>query len=247
MIKSIITLICIFLMSTATYAEDKKPTLLADVWSITPNSGQESEFYVALKEHIKFRTEKKDPREWNIYNQVVGDDLDTYVIRACCFEWAAQDAYIEWGKSAGTGEHFNKTVGPYVAHASHNFSILDQKNSNWSDDTVANYVGVSHYQLKNGSNDKFYDAVKSITKILKDNNWPRSWAFSYPVVGQSNRMTIATPFKNYADMAPLEVSISKFLSDHLKSEKKAKKMLDEFSAGIESSSYTIYKENTALK
>ncbi len=245
--KKILTvLFCLSMLPALSFAEEKKPTLLADVWSITPNYGQESEFYSALKEHIKFRKEKKDPREWNIYNQVVGNDLNTYVIRACCFEWEAQDSYIEWGQKEGVNQHFNSTVGQYVAHASHNLSILDQKNSYWSDDVDASYVGVTSYKLKNGSNKKFDKALESIVDILKDNKWPRNFAFSYPVTGETNRMTIATPYKNYADMAPPEVSIFKFVSDHLKSEKKAQKMFDDFSSGIESSSYYIYQENTSL-
>ena len=100
--------------------------------------------------------------------------------------------------------------------------------------------------LKNGSNEKFDESIEKIVKILKDNNWPRSFAFIYPVAGDTNRMSIVTPYKNYAEMAPPEVSIFKFVSDHLKSEKKAQKLFDDFSSGIESSSYYIYKENTSL-
>jgi hypothetical protein len=245
--KLYIVLICLILMPALSFAAEKKPTILADTWAITPNVGQEAEFVSALKKHIKFRNEKKDPREWKIYNKVVGDDLSTYYIRACCSQWADQDAYIAWGKSAGTGKHFNSTVGPYIAHAGHNFSIIDQENSHWPEGTVANFVGVTSYKLKNGSGDKFEKALKEITKILKDNKWSESWTFLYGVEGDRNSMGLALAFKNYADMAPPEENVFKFVSRHLKSEKKAQKLFDAFSAGIESSSYTIYKDNTSLE
>lgn len=233
-------------MPALSYAAEKKPTLLADVWAFTPNSGQEAEFVSALKEHIEFRAEKKDPRKWHIYNKVLGDDLNTYFIRSCCSQWADQDTYIEWGKNAGTVKHFNSTVGQYVAHAGHNFSILDQGNSHWPEDTVAHYVGVTNYKLKAGPNKKFKAALKIITKILKDNNWPESWSFGYALGGDRDNMSLALAYKDYADMEAPEVNVFEFVSKHLKSEKKAQNLFDDFSGGIESSSYNIYKENTSL-
>jgi len=240
-------LICLFLMPVLGFAEVKKPPMLADTWAITPKAGQGAEFYAALKEHIKFRKEKEDPRKWDIYNKVVGDDLNTYFIRSCCFQWSDIDTYNTWGEESGSGKHFNSTVGPYVDHTGHNFSEIDLENSQWSEDTVANYVGVTSYKLKSGSGKSFGKAMEGITKILKDNKWPESWSFFYGIEGDRNSMGLALAFENYADMAPPEENVFKFVSRHLKSEKKAQKLFDAFGAGIESSTYTIYKLNTSLE
>jgi hypothetical protein len=245
--KLYIVLVCLILMPALSIAAEKKPPILADTWAITPKAGQGAEFYAALKEHIKFRKEKEDPRTWEIYNKVVGDDLNTYYIRSCCFQWADIDTYNAWGDKVGTGKHFNSTVNKYVEHAGHNFSVIDQENSHWPEDTVANYVGVTSYKLKSGSGKSFDKALEGITKVLIDNNWPESWSFFYGIEGDTNSIGLALAYKNYADMAPPTENVFKFVSKHMKSEKKAQKLFDDFSDGIESSTYTIYKKNTSLE
>lgn len=239
--KKIYTLlICCLIFPVLTFAEDKEPTLIADIWTMTPKAGHEADFHAALKTHIKFRQNHDDPRNWQVLSPIVGDHMNTYLIRACCFEWSAQDSYEEWSEKSGVQKHWNETANKYVASYNHNFNVADRENSHWGSDTVANFVGVTRYKVKNNSWKKLDKAISSLSSLGKDNNWPHSWSWGYPVSGPID-LVLAIPFKNYAAMAPLEENFFEFVSKHLKSEKKAQKIFDRFTNSIESSEYTIYK------
>jgi len=239
--KKIFTiLICLLILPALSFAEEKQPTLIADMWGVTPKAGHEAQLHAALKAHTKFREEKNDPRSWQILTPIVGKHMNSYIIRACCFEWSSQDAYAEWSKSSGVQKHWRETADPHVASYNHNFIETDAKNSHWPADTVVNYVGLTRYKVKNSSWKKLNKAISSLSSIAKDNKWPHSWSWGYPVSGHTD-MVLAIPFENYAAMAPLEENFFSFISKQLKSEKKAQKMFDGFTSSIESSHYTIYK------
>ena len=84
-----------FLLPAVSMAEDSPPPL-AEMWMVTPKAGHGSEFYKALAEHMAFRSEHGDPREWQAYTPLLGDELNRVAIRSCCFSWADQDAYQAW-------------------------------------------------------------------------------------------------------------------------------------------------------
>lgn len=236
-------LVCLLVMPAICFAGEKKPTLIADVWTMTPKAGHESAFYSALKEHVKFRAEKNDPRVWEVYSPVTGDNVNSYIIRACCFEWSTQDTYAEWSESSGVQKHWSETGGQHVESYNHDFIKLDNKNSNWIEGTSTNYVGVTRFNMKSGKSKAVNEAIEKFGEIAQDNKWPHSYAWSYPVTGSAD-VNIAVPFDNFAAMAPLDENFFKFVSRILKSEKKAQKLFDGFSNNIESSSYTIYKQLT---
>jgi len=170
---------------------------------------------------------------------VTGEDLNYYVVRSCCAEWAEQDSYQVWDEK-DANPHFMETVHPHVDSYSHNFSELDRKNSNWGDDVKANYVGVTHYEVKMGKGRQMNAALKEMSAVAKDNNWPYSWSWSYPV-GGSYTVNLVVPFENYADMAPLDENFYEFVSKTLKSEKKADKLFESFTGSFSSANYSIYQ------
>jgi hypothetical protein len=219
--------------------EEKEVTVIADSWVMEPKAGHADQFEAALKEHMAMRAEKGDSRQWHTYVPVTGDNLNHYVVRSCCAEWAEQDSYREWSME-NSSEHFNETVHPHVQSYSHNFAELDRKNSHWGEDVKANYVGVTHYKVKMGKGRQMSEALKQMSTLAKDNNWPHSWSWSYPV-GGSYAVNLVIPFENYADMAPLEESFYAFISKVMKSEEKAQKMFEQFSDSFSSTDYQIYR------
>ncbi|MFK8012448.1 MAG: hypothetical protein AB8B80_10430 [Marinicellaceae bacterium] len=241
-----ILIFCLLAIPVISFAaDDKQPERIADGWTMTPKDGHVKEFQEALAAHMKFRESKNDPREWHVYRPVTGDKLNTYIIRSCCHEWADQDSYIEWGDKAGTQKHFNETVDPHVQSYSHNYTVMDSENSHWPKGTVANYVGVSNIIAKSGARQQMNRAIKAMTTVAKEHKWDHAWSFSYPV-GGSVDVAMATPFENYADMAPLEENFYKFVVRVLDSEDKANKMFDDYSSTIESSTYHIYRHDKKL-
>ncbi len=247
--RNIYTLIfCLLTMPALTFAADEKekePQRIADVWNVVPKDGHGEEFYNGLKAHMAFRSEKNDPRMWQVYTPTTGSELNKYIVRACCYEWSDQDSYIEWTKTAGTGKNWNELVHPHVESYSHDFIETDSKNSHWKEGTVANYVGVTNMKVKSGSGQKMNKAISAMSKVAKDHNWDKSWWWAYPVSGDTD-VSLAIPFANFADMAPLEESFYKFVVRVLDSEDEANKLFDNYSSSIDSSSYTIYKHEKEL-
>ena len=226
--------------------EDKKePTVLSDSWVMTPKAGHGADFENALMEHMKFRMEDNDPRRWQVYTPVTGSNISRYIVRSCCSTWKEFDAYDAWYMKSESRKHYFETVHPHVANYSHNFSQIDSKNSSWADDVKANYVGVTNYEIKNGGWKKTGKAMKEVTKILKENDWPYSYSWSYPEAGDGG-MQLAIPYENYAAMEAPDLTVYKVVKKHLKSEKKADKLFEQFRSGIKSWEYQIYKHHKAL-
>ena len=225
-------------------ADEKQPTVIADSWVMVPKAGHEYQFEAAVKKHMAMRAEKGDSRVWHTYTPVTGQDLNHYVVRSCCTEWADQDSYRDWSRQ-NTMQHFNDTIHPHVESYSHNFSEIDRKNSHWGDDVKAHYVGVSSYQVKMGKWRQMNAALEKMSKLAKDNNWPHHWSWSYPVGGPGT-VNLVIPFENFADMAPLDESFYEFISKKMKSEKKAQKMFEQFSGSFSSADYQIYRHRKDL-
>ena len=240
------SIVCVLLLlpGWCVAADKEEATVIADSWTMVPNDGHGDQFETALKEHLAMRADKGDSRQWQTYVPVTGEDLNFYVVRSCCAEWAEQDSYRVWTKET-LGNHFNDTVDPHVQSYSHNFSEIDRKNSHWGDDTKANYVGVTHYEVKMGHGRQMNAAIKEMSGLAKDNNWPHNWSWSYPV-GGSYTVNLAIPFENFAAMAPLQESFYEFVSKTLKSEKKADQLFEDFTDSFKSSKYSIYRLRSDL-
>lgn len=155
---------------------------------------------------------------------VTGSDLNRYIVRSCCAEWSEQDTYRKWTEE-NLGNHFSETVGPHVQSYSRNFSEIDSENSHWGDNVKANYVGYTHFETKAGKGKASSEAIKEMITVAKENNWPYSWSWSYPI-GGTGGVALATPYEDYAAMAPLEENFYQFMVKHLGSEKKADQLFD---------------------
>ncbi|MCX7554432.1 hypothetical protein OS175_11110 [Marinicella sp. S1101] len=224
-------------------AEDKPPQVISDAWTMIPKAGHEAKFEEALKAHLKFRHDNGDTRHWDTYRPVTGDSLNRYIVRSCCQPWAEQDSYRKWSNET-LGNHFNENVHPHVEKYMHNFGEVDMDNSNWGEGVEANYVGVTYWNIKPGKGGQASDAIKQMSTLAKENDWPRSWSWSYPV-GGDHRVMLATPFKNFADMAPMEENFYQFAMSHMK-EKKVKEMFKNFNGSFSGSSYGIYRHDKSL-
>ncbi len=225
-------------------AEDKPPAVISDSWTIIPKAGHEMELEAALKEHMAHRVEKGDTRHWDVYVPVTGDKLNAYVVRSCCNEWSEMDSYRSWSYEHAS-EHFNETVHPHAEKYAHNFGSMNMENSHWPKGTEANLVGVTKFEIKQGHWSKFSKAMKKMSSLAKEHGWERNWSWSYPVHG-GDTVQLATPFKNFAEMAPMEENFYQFVAKHLKSEKKADKLFAEFDSAVSSSHYSIYRHRKDL-
>lgn len=224
-------------------AEDKPPQVISDSWTMVPKADHENEFETALKAHVAFRVEKGDTRMWDVYVPVTGSNLNQYVVRSCCDTWAEQDSYKKWTEE-NLGNHFNETVNPHVEKYKHNFGELDMDNSQWGEGVDASYVGVTYRTVISGKGSQARAAVSAMSKMAKENNWPYNWSWSTPVGGEYEIM-LATPFKDFASMAPPEETFYQFAKKHM-SEKKADEMFKQYNDSFSNSHYSIWRHRKDL-
>jgi hypothetical protein len=224
--------------TTAVVAQEDPPNIV-DAWVVVPKEGHGAQFEQAFKKHIAMRAEKGDPRSWQIYVPVTGDDLNRYVIRYCCFEWKDQDAYIKWGQSAGTGEHWADIVDPHVAHYEHYFGEIDMENSHWPEQGPPAYVGATDFRIKMGAGPAMQADKAAMSKAAKEMNWPYSWSWGSRVGGESS-MTLVVPYENYAAMEPPEKTFAEALSEKMGAED-AGALFQSWTGHFEKVTYTIWR------
>lgn len=213
---------------------------LADAWIVQVKDGHDDQFEKALKSHLKYRGDKGDPRAWQTYAPVIGDDLDFYVIRYCCVTYADMDGYQKWTVDNKTTDHWNKNVDPHIAKYQHFLARLDFENGNWPEDSSKyKMFGVTSWDKKQGHAGKIAASKKSISDAAKSGGWPRYWAWSDQIGGEGG-LTLVTPYKNYAEIEGPKGGFLGFLAKQ-HGEEKAGKMLNDFSSNFHSSSYTVYR------
>lgn len=235
--KKYLSLLLFILITPFAVFADNHEEVIADVWVMTPKAGHEMKFEEAMKVHVAHRKANGDNRQWNVWRPVTGDDMNAYYVRSCCDTWAAQDEYVK--VASKLSDHFNETVGPHVESFRHNFSAMDSENSNWGDGKGVTMVGVTTFYSKPGMGAVRSATVKQMSDLAKEKGWPRNWSWAYPIGGKS-RMMLVTPFKNYADMAPLEESFGKFATKHI-GEEATEKMFADWGSTMKGSSYKIYR------
>lgn len=229
--------------TTQVIAQDETGNLSSN-WAMTPKNLVDGRaFEEAMMEHIKFRASKGDPRDWDVYQVAVGDDMGMYFVRTCCFDWADQDTYNAWSAESGATDHFYETVGPHISEISHSMSQIDMENSNWGE-VEYRYVGVTNFTTVPGKQQQMNEAKATMSQLALEHGWSRNWVWGSDMGGASSSF-IASPYTSFADMAPPEVSFMEFASEHM-GEEEAAAVMQSYNETIQSSSYTIYRLRSDL-
>lgn len=235
--------VLIFLAPAVSAAEDPPPPL-AEMWLATPKEGHGDEFFEALEAHMAFRKEHGDPRSWQVYTPLLGEDLDRVAIRFCCFEWADQDAYSLWNdENENVGEHFNENVAPHAAHWAHYLEQVGWKNSHWVEDgDPYRFYAVTEFNLWPGHGADFDAARDKMSQIALNQGWAtddRAWLWT-TTIGGGPQEGIVIPYRNYAEMDRDEDSFFRFLAKHM-GDDAAADLLKQFSSAAKSSNYQIWE------
>lgn len=227
-------------------AESSADANLAEMWVMKVERGKEAAFETAFKKHLEERAKKGDPRAWQTWTAVTGDEFGNYYVRYCCFAWKDLDSYEKWTMDSKIMEHWNKHVDAHVAGYEHHFARIDMTNSHWPE-TANDYpmVGVSHYLPKMGTYQALEKSKKALSDAAKAMKWPYHWAWDSPINGAPG-LSLVIPYKNYADMAPPEKPFSEMLAKHLGSEEKAAAMLKDWMSHFETVHYQVYRWRTDL-
>ena len=249
-VRAICVLSALILLAPALVLAAEAPPPLAEMWVLTSKPDHDDEFRAAIKEHMAFRSEHGDPRAWQAYTPVLGDELNRVAVRFCCINWADADSYRAWSMNATeVGEHFEKHVAPHVGSAAHYFETIDWANSHWSDaGGPYRLFAVTEWDIKPGHSAQLSAAVDKMSQIAIEQGWAsdtRNWLWMSPV-GGSPRLSIVIPHRNYAGLEQEEDTFFRFLSEHLGSEEKAAEVFQQFEGAIAGSEFQIWAHRDDL-
>lgn len=249
-VKFVLSLIAAmsFMLPAVTLAADAPPPL-ADIWYVTPKEGHDAQLREALGEHMAFRAEHGDPRSWNVYTPMLGDELDRYAIRFCCFNWADQDSYRAWRSGATEiDEHFKKHVLPLTKKAAHYFESIDWGNSHWVDAAGSyKFFAVTEFNIKPGSGQDFDAARDKMSQVALNQGWatddhPWLWAST---IGGKLQESVIIPHENFASLDRGQEDFMTFLSRHMGPEAAAE-LGKQFSGASWSTDFQIWEHHEDL-
>ena len=189
------------------FAQDDEDAVLTDVWVFVPKAGMEDKFRDSARKYMEWRVKQNDSRSYSAFVPIVGDNMKPTMYRACCFAWADQDEYGKEATEKGYGPKFNEMMAPYIDHMHRYIERYDYDNSHWTDSDKGPYYGVTTWWLDEGYNPEAYAARIKMSEIAKD-GWgsdSNQWLW-ITREGGSPTLAIVTPYSNWAEMAPLEVS-----------------------------------------
>lgn len=224
------------------------PGPLTDVWIVAPKAGMGDEFTNAAKKHMAFRAKAGESRTWMAFRPVIGDKMNVVHFRACCFDYADQDAFLEEEEKLGLGADWGENVDQYVDHYHHYLDVNDWENSHWPEGTDGPYYGATSWTWKQGTGPGSEEMRKQFSQMAKTEGWAsadHNWIW-LERIGGDDTLAIVSSFESYADMAPDEQSFFEFVAEKTGSKEKASEMFKTFGSGFESSSYTVWKYDAEL-
>lgn len=242
-----ITLLALALLfaSVPIDAQDESPPNVAELWVVTVDYPNAAAFEEAFKKHVVVREAAEDPRDWSVYTTAAGDGLDEYYIYYCCFDWADADAYEAWTNSSGVMGDWFANVAPHIDDYRHQYSMIDTQNSNWNVDiNDYRFIGVTSWTPKPEAAMSMNSAISALSAVGKENGWADPWSWSYNI-GGPNQLHLASPYSNYAEMAPPEQNYFQFVAEHLGMEE-AVRLFNEFGNSFWGSSYKLYMRRADL-
>ncbi len=207
-------------------------------YKIKAQPGKMAEFGEALAKHVEWRKKANDPWNWWAWQVVNGEELGTMYFYSGEHAWEDLDAYQDFEG----GDHFNKTVGPHVAEASSWIDVMDEEISHWNPEPEKiNYLSIIEWQLKPGAQGDFKEVVSKYHKVLRENDHPGYYGFSWTINGGPGDMAVLLlPYESWADMKQPEETMRELLYRVL-GEDEAKKLDKDFSKTYTSSKSMIVK------
>ncbi len=229
----------------AAEAEEAAPPPLNEVWMVVPKAGMSGQFYEAVEADKAYREKAGDMRDWNAYTAQIGHTLNAVQFRACCFNWADQDAYEADSQEKQLGKNWNENVHQYVDHYHHYFEYTDWENSHWPEgEGNGPYYGVTSWTEKQGAGPASNAARKKMSQAAIENGWDSNWIWLSRIGGKP-MAALVTSYENYADMEPPEQSFYEFMTEKLGAEE-AGKMFSDFGSGFSDSDYTVWKYHPGM-
>lgn len=226
-------------------AEEAVRPPLTEVWIVVPKTGMEGQFYEAVAADNAYRKEAGGTRSWSAFTVAIGHTINAIQFRACCFDWADQDAYEAESLEKGLGDNWNENVHQYVDYYHRYFDYTDWENSNWTDgENDGPYFGVTTWTVKQGAGPASNAARKKMSQLAINGGWEGQWLWLSRIGGRPATAVVSS-YENYADMEPPEEGFFEFMVEELGAEE-AGAMFADFGSGYSDSDYTVWKSHPGM-
>jgi len=226
---------------TSAYAEDKeKNDGLAQVIMVTAKQGQSEALEEGITKYHKYMSDKKGAWRYQIFRIETGKNTGKYIARSGGHNWADFDATYDWEKKAG--KKFKKLIAPHVESAVTSITKTDDEVGMWPENMDGyQYFLLTRWNIRPGMNKEFSDGLKKVDAILKEHKWPNHYAFVDTVSGgYGNFVTLVSPKKSYADMAPKGVKFIDYMNKGM-SEEESGAFLKKWGATYKTGEYYMIK------
>ena len=199
-----VALILIFSMSNTVAQDEKENDGLAQVVLITAKDGQEKALEEAITAYHHYMADKKGAWRYQWYSIITGPDTGKYIARSGSHNWEDFDAEHDWDEEADA--RFASKVLPHIADADFMIVKTNDEVGKWPENLDGyKYFSITRWYIKQGQGEAFNAGLKKIDKALNEGDFPSYYAFTKPVSGgRGNQITLVSPRKSFADMAPKE-------------------------------------------
>jgi quinol monooxygenase YgiN len=227
--KNILILICsvsLLAVASPVIAQDEETNDgLARMVHIRAKAGHSQDLEKAITEYHHYMGDKEGAWRYQWYSILTGPNSGDYLARSGGHNWADFDADFDWQDEAGA--KFRAEVAPYIEDADVMLTRTDQERGIWPDDISGyEYYTVTEWHIMPGHGSDFSEGLTKIDGALKEGGWPNYYSFFYTVSGgHGNTITLVSPRKNYADMAPKEPEFMDVMKEAM-GEEEAEKFLD---------------------
>jgi hypothetical protein len=219
-------------------ADAPAPGPMVSTWVLWPKAGEGAAVEAGIKAHGAWRKSAGEGWHWEVYQPVVGKDLEPYVIRAEGLRWADLDKEEAWEQSSGALAKYMEQLGAHVARAEHYIGMNDFEHSKWTDNGAYKYFGVTAMVPRPGMHGDIMAGLDKVHKVLTDKKWSQSYGIEWQI-GGDEAMYLVTPYVDYASMADPDPSFMKVMSDALGMTEAAATM-KQLGGSFASTDYTIY-------
>jgi len=225
----IASLTMLFFMSPVVAQDSDENDGLAQVALITAKDGKAKDLEKAITDYHHYMADKEGAFRFQWYSITTGSDTGKYIARTGSHNWADFDATHDWDEEAGA--KFASDVQPFIESVDSRITRSDYELGTWPDNMDGYvYFSVTDWYIQSGRYGAFNTGLKKIDAILKESNWPNHYAFVWTVSGgKGNQVTLVSPRKSFADMAPKEPSFFEAMSKAL-GEEEAEAFLAEWGA-----------------
>jgi len=248
-VRSLFILATLLALSPGVAAQNLPPKLV-ELWMISPRDGHSKEFVEGIRAHMAFREEHGDPRAWQTYTPLLGEDLRRIAVRYCCFEWADADTYREWeADHPQLQAHFDEHLAPHVASAAHYFESVDWANSHWSEaGEPYRLFAVTEFRVDPANSAAFDQARVKLSQIAIQNGWAsddHSWLWLSSIGGEPAQ-AIVIPHRDFAGLDGGRPSFGEFLAERMGSPEMAAEVMQSLMANVRSIDYQIWEHQPEL-